>query len=135
MRPSCGIFLHIEHGAPDGNPRFGLVLKHPHIPASRAKTFTGTFVNHLISKGDYSRIASDVNVMLILTKFMNLRALTEIAEPGKKLSPSLYATGEAGKDHDDLGVHDGSKVVDLAFQPRPIDSAHGRSGTFLPRVL
>src|SRR5579872_4366470 len=94
--------------------------------------FTRALIDHVIAKGDHSRIAGDIHLMIMVTEFMNSRVLTKIAEPGKKFFPSLYPPGETGKSHDNLRVHHWCKVLDLAVQPDPVDPAHrrGRSLVF-----
>jgi hypothetical protein len=93
--------------------------------------FTRTLVDHLISKRDHSRITGDIDLMIMVTEFMNSRVLAEIPEPGKEFFPSLYPTGEIRKSHDNLRVHYRCKAFDLAIEPDPVDSTHCRTRSFV----
>src|SRR5437016_4339674 len=119
-----GVFLHVEHCPPDRDPSATLVLKYPQIPASRSIPFAGTLVEHVISKRHNCRVTGDINLIVLLAEFMNSRVLAEIAEPGKKVFPALYASAEAGENHYDFRVHHRSKLFDFPFEPRLVDSTH-----------
>src|SRR5262249_39110865 len=121
------VFLQVEHRPPDGNPCPALLLEHPQIPAGCTISFAGTLIDHLISKGGHSRIAGDIKLMIMLAEFLHRRVLAEIAKPRKKFFPSLDPPGKIGKDHDNLRMQHRGKVLDLAVQPRLVDSTHGRS--------
>ena len=62
--------------------------------------------------------------MIMLTEFVNSRALTEIVEPAEKIFSSLYSTGKAGKNHDDVGMHHQRKVFDATVEPGLIYAPH-----------
>lgn len=65
--------------------------------------------------------------MIALMEFLNCCVLAEIAEPGKKVFPSLHAPDKSRQDHDNLRVQHGRKVLDLAVDPRLVDLTHGSS--------
>ncbi len=121
---SGGVFFHVEHGSPDGNPRRVLQLEHPQIPAGRTVSCTRTFVDHVVLEGDHSRITGDIDLMIVLTEFVNCCVLAEIGEPGKKGFPSLDPPGKTRKNHDNLRVHHRRKVLDLAAEPCLVDLTH-----------
>ena len=77
--------------------------------------FTRTFVNHVVSKSDHSRIAGDIDLKIVVTEFMNFRIVTEIPKTRKKFLPSLDPSGETGKNHDNLRVYHRCKAFDLAI--------------------
>src|SRR5262249_28998921 len=89
-----GVLLHVKHRSPDGDPRPSFVLEHPHIPSGCTISFARTLVNHFISQGAHRRIAGDIDLVIVLMEFLNLRALAEVSEPGKKAFPSLHPPAE-----------------------------------------
>ena len=98
----CDILVQVEHRPPDCKPSFTLFLKHPHIPARCAVSFPRTFVDHLKPETDPSRIPGNINLMIMLTEFMNCGVLGEIAERREKAFPPPRPPREPWKDHDYL---------------------------------
>src|SRR5262249_39711259 len=101
-------------------------LEDPDIAAAAAVSGAGSLVDHLPSDGDDGRFAGHVDLLVVLAEFEDLRVLAEIAESGKELVPALDPPGKAGKNHDDVPVHQGRRVLDLAGEPCLVNLPHGR---------
>src|SRR5205823_3981799 len=105
-----------------------LLLKYPQIATRYAVSTSGTLVHHLIPKGHHGDLTCDIDLEIVLLKFMDSRVVCEIAESGQELSPSLNPPDKTRQDHNDVRVDHRFEVVDAAVEPRLVDSTHCRGG-------
>jgi hypothetical protein len=66
-------------------------------------------------KGGYGRIASNIDLMIMIAKFVNFGVLTEISESIEERLSAPDAPGEAGKDHDNIRVYQRTEIFDLTI--------------------